>query len=134
MNFLTIEDLTSLMKKNVINDLTENNYTLLNQLEEMSVGQIDASIGFKFATHAALQARNPYLIMLLIDVMVYHLSSRMTHVSMQEIVDARYEDAKATLLNISSGKIIPNLPLNAEPEEFRSQNLYITEPKLTSSY
>lgn len=135
MIYLKLEDLNAFIKQNVIDDLTENNYQLLDTIEQMSIGEVDAHISFKFDTIAALKARHPFLIMLLIDVFAYHLSTRMTHVNMQDIVENRYEAAKDTLMDISNGKIVPNLPMKEELSgEYVSKNLFNVQSNMTSPY
>jgi len=135
MNYLTLEDLNVFIKQNVIDDLSENDYKILNQLEDMTIGLINGYIGFKFDVIAAFKQRNQFLIMLAVNIFAYHFNTRMTHTSMQQIVEDRFNNAIDTLKDISSGKIVPNLPLNAEQQgEFRSKNLYITDTKITSLY
>ena len=135
MNYITLEDLNSFIKQNVIDDLSENNYLLLNQIEGYSISEIDANIGFKFDTIAALKSKHPFLLMILIDIFAYHLASRMTHTSMQEIKTDRYESAKSWLKDVATGKIVPNLPMK-EPEagEYKSENKYITDQRYSYTY
>jgi len=134
MKYITIEDLKPLIKKNIVDDLSENNYDILNQLESMAISEIDANIGFKFDTNAALHKKNPFLIMCLLDILIYHFSSRMSHTGMQEIREVRYNTTKQWLKDVSIGKIVPNLPMNEEPMEYKSKNLYITEPRITNAW
>jgi len=135
MNYITTDDLTSLMKENIFNDISEENYSILNEIEKYSVGEISAYLSFKFDVIAALRARNVFLIMLLIDIFAYHLSTRMTHTSMQEIREVRYNNAKEMLLYISLGKITPDLPLKEEAAgEFISKNLFDTKQRYSYLY
>ncbi len=134
MKYIELNDLISLMKQNVINDLSENNYPLLDQLEKYAYSQIDAFIGFKFDTDAALKGKNQFLVMTLVDLISYHLSSRITHVEMQTIIDDRYNTALNWLKDVSVGKIVPNLPMNEPPEEFRSENYYSTDSRINSQW
>jgi len=134
MTYLTIKELNTLLKENVINDLSEEDYTLLDQLENYSVSEIDAYIGFKFDTNAALTGKHPFLTMILIDILSYHFSTRMTHTSMQEIKSVRYETAKEWLKDVAKGIIAPNIPIKQEQVEYVSKNYYHTEPKLSNSY
>ena len=135
MKYLTLEDLTSLIKKNVIDDLSENNYNLLNQLEDIAVSEVDTYIGFKFDTDAALKANNQFLKMLVMDIFNYHFNTRMTHTQMPMITDNRYKDAKQLLKDISFGKIVPNLPMNQEEvDEFVSKNYYMTDKRINSQW
>ena len=123
------------MKQNVVDDLTEENYTVLNSIEQMALGELDANLGFKFDIYAALKANNAFLKMMLIDLFAYHLSSRMTHISMQEIREVRYSKAQDWLRDCAMGKIVPNLPMkDKEAGEYKSENLYITSPRITGAW
>lgn len=135
MLYLKLEDLNIFIKQNVIDDLSENDYNILNQLEEMSIAHVDGFIGYKYDTIAGMKQRNQFLIMLVINIFAYHFNTRMTHTSMEQIVEDRFNNAMDTLKDISFGKINPNLPMN-EPAagEYKAQNVYITDTKITSIY
>jgi len=135
MKYLTIDDLKSLLKENILDDLSENDYTLFDQLESYSIGEIDAMIGFKFDVDASFKQRNPFLIMTLIDIFAYHFASRMTHTDMQNIKEERYTTAREWLRDIAMGKIVPNLPMKQEEVgEYVSKNLYTTHQKYSYAY
>jgi len=134
MKYITLNDLKTLLKENVINDLSENNYPLLDSLESYAISQVNAFIGFKFDVNASLQKRNPFIIMLLIDILSYHLTSRMTHVEVPDNIQQRYDDALKYLKDVSMGKITPDIPMNEEPMEYKEQNHYYTDTRINSQW
>lgn len=61
--------------------------------------------------------RHPLMVMRLVDIALYHLSSRVDPRGVPEIRMQRHEDAVKWLRDIAAGKITdPNLPLVTEPE------------------
>jgi len=135
MKYINIEELTSLIKLNIVNDLSEDNYKLLDQLELYSYSEIDANIGFKFDTDAGLRSNNQFLKMILIDILIYHFECRISHTSIDIIREERYKKATDWLRDVAIGKIVPNIPIKQSELEYVSTNIYTTNPyKLTSPY
>jgi len=135
MTYITIEDITTLLKLNIINDLSEDDYQLLNRLESFAVSELEAYLTFKYDVIAGLKSKNQFLIMLLLDILIYHFESRISHTAIDTIREERYKKAIDTLYNISAGKIIPNLPLREQALEYISTNMYNTNPyKITQPW
>jgi len=131
MKYITIQDLTSLIKKNIIDDLSEDNYTLLNSLESLAVSEIDANIGYKFDVDAALTSKHQFLIMILIDLLIYHFESRMSHTGVEQIRQERYDRVQKWLSDVAVGKIAPGLPEKQTPIEYKSTNIYQTNTQMS---
>jgi len=134
MKYLTLDDLDASLKRNITDDLSENNYSILNTIEDESINEIESYIGFKFDVQVGLKI-NSHLRMILKDIFIYHFTSRMSHTSMQEIREVRYENAKTWLKDLFAGKIGSTLPMKQEAvNEYVSKNYYITEPLIGGSY
>ena len=113
MIFITTNDLKTFVKDNVINDITENDSTLIDSIEMISIQTIDSYIGHYYDTDTEWKKtgtdRNTYLIQLIIDIMLYHLSTRLTPTQIPETRQLRYNNVILYLKDIASGKIVPQI-------------------------
>lgn len=135
MKYLDTEDLKSLIKENTLDDLSEEDYGLFDKIEEFSISQINAYIGNKFDVTLALESNNGYLKMLLLDLFIYHLSTRMTHINPTDVRQDRYEDSLNNLKDMSIGKLNANLPLLEKEVGDKSINsFYYSKKKYSEIY
>jgi len=123
MTYITPDDLSTLIKDNVLNDtlqltgLTQSigltSSTLLTEIEQIALSTVDSYIGhyFDIKTEFTLKGtnRNPFLITIVLDILLYNLSSRLTPTKIPDIRKERYSDTIKTLEKINQGKIVPNL-------------------------
>jgi len=135
MKFVLKDEVLALIKINVLDDLTEDNDILLNKVELIAISEIDSYIGSKYNLDAVFNRvgddRNMFLINLVVDIMLYHLHSRLTPNFIPEIRVTRYDKAISYLYEVSKGKIAPNIPLNVLPINSRSsESLYGSETKV----
>lgn len=79
--------------------------------------------------------RNEHLVMLLIDMVLYHLHSRINPNKTPEIRGIRYEAAISWLKSVAKGEISPDLPL-LEDTEGNAINIiaYGSNPKRNLHY
>lgn len=127
MNFITLDDLNIYIKANVLNDISENNNSLLDSLESIAKSCIESYIGHYYDTTEEFGKtgtdRNHFLVSLMIDIFLYHLATRLTPTQVPDIRQQRYDGAIATLEKINSGKVAINLTrndVNVEPDsEYR---------------
>jgi len=124
MKFISKEEITSLVKLSILNDVTEENNNLLDVFESVALSEIDSYIGNKYNTTETFNRkgteRNQFLINIVIDILLYHLHSRLTPDQIPLIRTQRYEKAIAWLYQVSIGKITPPIPLNVLPFNSRS--------------
>lgn len=59
---------------------------------------------------------DPYLVMVIADVALYHMVSSMPQKMGSEVRKERYENATRWLQGVAAGKIVPNLPLAVDSE------------------
>lgn len=60
--------------------------------------------------------RDPFLVMIAVDITIYHLYAKIPNRKTPEDVNVRYGDALDWLKEVSTGKVIPNYPLLADDE------------------
>ncbi|MCZ2128845.1 MAG: DUF1320 domain-containing protein [Bacteroidia bacterium] len=59
--------------------------------------------------------RNPRIVMLMVDIVLYHIHSRIAPRNIPEIREVRYEQAIEWLKAVNKGTIVPDLPMLDDP-------------------
>jgi phage gp36-like protein len=100
--------------------LTNDNGNTLAIAERMAQDQIRAYIGGRFDMDAVFSSmgekRDFFIVMLVIDLTLYHLWSKRSPRNTPEVRKVRYEDALQWLTDVSTGKTPTMLP-PLEPSE-----------------
>jgi len=134
MKFIEKKDIENLIKSNILDDITQNNNEILNDLELVAIDEIDSYIGAKYNTKDTFNKtgddRNRFFVNLITDILLYHLHSRLTPSSIPIIRQERYDKAISYLYEVGKGIITPNIPLNSLPFNVRSnESLFGTQAK-----
>lgn len=138
MTFLNIDDLKSFIKSNVLDDITQSDATLLDHLEKVSTSQIKSMIGHYYDLedefNKTLDDRNHFIVSLVIDLLLYHLSCRLTPTQVPEMRKDRYDQAVKTLSEISSGKLVLAIARKDKKYEPSSEFRYGSNPSVNFDY
>lgn len=59
--------------------------------------------------------RNPRIVILMVDIVLYHIHSRIAPRNIPEIREVRYEQAIEWLKAVNKGTIVPDLPMLDDP-------------------
>jgi phage gp36-like protein len=120
--FITDDDYGVEIRQEILNLLdpsTERTYLAIAQ--KMAIDQVKQYISGRYNTEAIFSAeannRNMFLVMLVIDLTLYHLWSKKAPRKMPEIRSQRYQDAIDWLKGVASGTIEPELPAAPEPDQ-----------------
>jgi len=137
MKFLKRTEINTYIKANVLDGITENNDLLLDDIEAIAISEIDSYIGGKYNTITIFDKkgnnRNAYIISLVIDIMLFHLYSRIAPDNIPEIRLQRYAKGIEWLENVAKGKVSPNLPILDKTYDNRSSEiLYGSFPKINN--
>jgi len=136
MKFILKSEIEVLIKSNLLNDLTQDNNLLLDELEELAKSEIDALIGHKYNTTELFSKtgtdRNPFIKNIVINIILYYLHNRLTPTSIPIIREQLYKDAIGYLMQVASGKITPPIPQNEIPFSRSSESLFGYSPKLNN--
>jgi len=136
MIFILKSELEVLMKTNLLNDLTQDNNLLLDELEELAKSEINAIIGHKYNTIEVFSKkgtdRNPFIKNIVMNIMLYYLHNRLTPTAIPIIREQLYKDAIGYLMQVASGKITPPIPQNELPFNRSSESLFGYSPKLNN--
>jgi phage gp36-like protein len=81
-------------------------------------------------------ARNARLVMIMVDIVLYHINSRITPRNIPEIREIRYEQAIDWLKAVVAGRVTPDLPvlIDAATNTPVSELKLGSNPKLKHSY
>lgn len=113
MIFLIIDDYKTQIRADVLEKITDNDATLLDGMELAAIEEMtsymyryDAALSFE----ATGTNRNRLLVMYCVDIMLYHIHSRINPRQIPEIRYVRYEAAKKWLEGLAKGTIVATLP------------------------
>lgn len=111
-------------------DKTENRAAIL-QAERFAISQIRKYIGGRYDCATIFSAtgdnRDDYIIMITIDITIYHLWAKKAPKSIPEHRKERYSDALDWLTNVGSGEIptdLPQLPTDEYKGDIRLRSRY----------
>jgi len=125
MIYITSEDLKTKIKDNVINDTTENDNTLIDSIELCALSEVKAYITHYYDLDLEFTLtgtqRNYFLVKIIVDIMLYEISSRLTPNNIPQIRKDRYDAAVVWLTQVSQGKLTPNVPQRDPAVELSSE-------------
>lgn len=126
LTFLTEDDFEVQVKEEILNLLGAN--STIEKAERMAIDQVKAHISGRYdvATIFAKEdeERDHYLVMIIIDMMLYHLWAKKAPRSIPEYRDKRYTDALSWLTDIGTGKMPTALPQLAVAEYSNEIRIY----------
>lgn len=127
MKYLTIEDLRGLLRINISDEITEDDRTIYNTVEEQTLDLVTSYIGSLYNLPLeyarTLDERNNFLVRIVLDIFAYDLYTRATVMEMSDIRQVRYDKAINTLMAIAAGDINPDLPkrdVDNDPEAIKT--------------
>ncbi|MCS6821697.1 MAG: DUF1320 domain-containing protein [Microscillaceae bacterium] len=115
MVWLTEQDLRKQIRGSVLAQIIEQDASLLHEAELATLAEIESYLRQRFdvaqiwATTA--EQRNGLLVMYAVDILLYHLHSRINPNQIPEIRVKRYDDALEWLKAVSKATLSPALPL-----------------------
>lgn len=114
MNFLTNNDLTEFQVRNEVLAVLKISTSTLDTAELAAQEQMSSYLRTRFNVpaifSAAALARNPLIIMYMIDLVLYHLHSSVSQRAVPKQREDRFNAAITWLKSVNSGDLIPDLP------------------------
>jgi phage gp36-like protein len=114
MAFLTDDDYKDQVKDNVLATIIENTSSLRTKAELKAQAQLTSALNMRYDVPAVFaaagDARNAEVVMYMVDVVLYHLHSRLNPGQVPELRKERYQDALDWMKMVASGKLEPDLP------------------------
>jgi hypothetical protein len=126
--FLTPEDVTTLIKDDMLGHIINSDEDILFKAEKIAVSQMRDSLRSRFDVDAIFSAeadeRHHLVLMYTIDIMLYHVHSRINPRRIPALRIERYKEAKEWLKQILNGDLTPELPpiLNEDGDEELGKN------------
>lgn len=118
MIYLTINDFKPFIEDIILNQVIQNNPALLDTIELMAIDEIKSYLETRFNTNDIFSKtgnnRHSIVVMLLVDIVLYHLHSRVAPRNISQIRTERYNQAIDYLKNAALGTIQPPLPLKLD--------------------
>lgn len=115
MLYLTLDDLHMLIKEDVLARIASPEQ--IDEAERFVMLEVEAFLSNRYdmgAVWSNTQERNHLLVMLMVDLVLYHLHCRLNPQAVPEIRQFRYEQALDTLKNLSTGRLSIRLPVPAD--------------------
>lgn len=121
MAFLTDDDYKDQIKDAILSTILDGSATNRTRAERKAQEQITAALNVRFDAAAVFaatgDARNDMIIMIMVDLTVYHLHSRISPGQVPQVRAERYQDALDWLKSVAGGKLEPSLPKPSGADE-----------------
>lgn len=139
MIFLNDNDLKPFIQNDILQHVIEEDTAVLGQVERIVIEHISSYLQNRYDAAAAFAKadleRNPVVVMYAVDMLLYHVHSRLTPNQIPEIRQLRYENALEWLKSIAKGQLSADLPEKTEQRQNEGNNVFLaTELKRNNRY
>ncbi len=120
--WLEEKDFQKQIKADILDRIVQNDTSIILDAERAAIVELQGMLRIKYDVAAIFSQagtqRNALVVMLLVDILLYHVHSRLNANQIPDIRKERYDNAIATLKDLGAGKMDIGLPLiiNAEGE------------------
>lgn len=115
MIFLNIEDFKTQIQEDNLDQITSNDYSILYDAERKAIEEMQSYLALRYDVanifNRTAAERNALIIMYCVDILLYHVHSRINPRKVPDLRGIRYEAAIAWLTKVAKGLLAPNLPL-----------------------
>ena len=119
MSFLFKDDYWHQIKEDHLNQVIDNTDSLLTDVEIAAQAEIESYLRPKYDCEVVFgdnSDRNRLIVMYMVDIVLYHLHSRISPRKMPDVRILRYESAIMWLKAVAKGTISPNLPIYSDDQ------------------
>lgn len=114
MIYVVDDDYNKVIKDDILDRVLQGNPAYLWDAERATKSEIEGYLSSRYDTTAIFSQtganRNSYLVMIFVDIVLYHIHSRINPRQIPEIRVDRYERAIAWLKMVTKGEVTPDLP------------------------
>lgn len=137
--FLENEDINQLIRADVLNRVIDDDNSVKHTAELATIAEMESYLALKFDVKQIFNKqgtdRNSIIVMYAVDIMLYHLHSRINPRQIPALRMERYDAAIKWLTMVSEGKLSPDLPLKGDPNDSGTANItYIGFEKRRNNY
>lgn len=115
MGFITIQDYKAVVEPKVLDVIHQTDTANLDRAEGYAIEEVSSYLRNRYNVDAAFalqgELRNKQLVMITVDVALYHLIAWLPLKAGFEIRDIRYKRAIEWLESVQKGQASPDLPL-----------------------
>ena len=115
MAFITTTDYKLFIQDAILNQIIDNDASLKTEMELKARAEMESWLSGRFNCNAIFSAsgtaRNQAIVMYMVDIVIYHLLSRIRHDDIPQHRKDRYNAALVWIENAATGKINTNLPV-----------------------
>ena len=120
MAFLVDDDYDDQVKDAVLAAILDGSSTIRPSLERKAEAEMLSYLAVRYDATAIFaatgNARNAMIVMLYVDMVLYHAHSRINPGQVPQLRIDRYNEAKSWLEMVASGKLLPDLPLAGDQD------------------
>lgn len=134
-NFIDIEDYNASIHREILDSLVRDDEALIEICEDRAIAEMECYLSRRYDTKMLFQARgvdrNQLVLMMALDITVYHIFSIHNPMKISQIRKDRYTRAKEWLEAVAGEQIsISNAPLSSKDERQNSSQFMIhSNPK-----
>jgi phage gp36-like protein len=126
MAFLTADDYKELIQDDILQSVIESNDALRISAELKAEAEMTSYLNVRFDVPNIFNkeeaARNASVVMFMVDIVLYHLHSRINPGQIPQLRIDRYNEAKRWLEMVASGKLLPSLPVpDVQPDGYNDK-------------
>jgi phage gp36-like protein len=133
MIWLTEQDFKKQIRNSVLVQVIEQDASLLAEAELATLEEIESYLRSRFDVlqiwNKQGKDRNQLLVMQAVDILLYHLHSRIPSSQIPDLRIKRYDNAIDWLKAVAKGTLSPNLPLIASESEPSAKFTIGSEPR-----
>jgi phage gp36-like protein len=126
MAFLTDEDYNDQVQGTILQEIIQKDATLRTSMENKAQAQITSYLATRYDVPAVFSksgsSRNMQVVMIMVDMVLYHLHSRISPGQVPQLRNDRYTDAIDWLKMVAAGQLEPDLPKPAGSNTAASKN------------
>ena len=115
MNYIQEAELKSLKDRYMIDSMSSDDETIINQIELLVIDEVRAYISGKYDADYIFEqrdtGRNGVIVRIVLELMIYYLAKRMSSDEIPEYLTDDYERNIELLKDIGFGNLNPSLPL-----------------------
>jgi phage gp36-like protein len=121
MAFLTAADYTGQVQNTILQEVIQTDDTLRTSTELKVQAQVTSYLATRYDVPEIFnklgEERNAQVVMLMVDMVLYHLHSRISPGQVPQVRNDRYADAIEWLKMVAAGQLMPDLPEPAGDDE-----------------
>lgn len=123
--FLTVDDVLTRIRDEHINDLTDSTAMIQETCESQALEVVKSHLNGRYDVAAIFTAspRKQLLVLHVLNIFIYLLYRRINPRKMPEEVKNDHADSLDWLKDVAHGKISPDLPVFADPEDLGTNDL-----------